>query len=69
VQLQGRVVHGDVKGENPIEAFGGPGGDVGLALDTEDGAVGTAVIEGGTPMPLGAADVEDPAGLGWDSPQ
>ena len=69
VQFQRRVVRGDVEGENPIEAFGGAGGHVGLALDAEDGAVGPAVLESGAKLPLGAADLEDPASLRRDSPQ
>jgi len=69
VQLQRRVVHGDVEAENPIDALGSAGGHVGLALDAENGAVRPAVLESGAKLSLGAADLEDLTGRGRDSPQ
>jgi len=69
VHLQGRVVRGDIEGENPIDAYGSPSGHIGLALDAEDGAVRPALLESGAKLPLGAADLEDPPSLRRDSPQ
>jgi hypothetical protein len=69
VRLQRPVAVGHVELEDGVEASGGAGGGLGMALDAVDDPVGTELLERRPQPALGAADVEDGPGAVGDRPQ